>query len=90
MLPMSPIAGIAMAPINHQTVDVMRTELCKFMILTKSAEVIPLTMQAPKRQYLDFHADVMPSVRSMGRFGNAFGIVKQQHRHSYFCSILAR
>ncbi|KAA1118825.1 Coronin-7 [Puccinia graminis f. sp. tritici] len=65
MLPMSPIAGIAMAPINHQTVDVMRTELCKFMILTKSAEVIPLTIQAPKRQYLDFHADVMPSVRSM-------------------------
>ncbi|POW18792.1 hypothetical protein PSHT_05410 [Puccinia striiformis] len=65
MLPVAPIAGIAMAPINHQTVDVMKTELCKFMVLTKNAEVIPLTMQAPKRQYLDFHADVMPSVRSM-------------------------
>ncbi|PLW16623.1 hypothetical protein PCANC_10400 [Puccinia coronata f. sp. avenae] len=65
MLPISPIAGIAMAPINHQTVDVMKTELCKLMILTKSAEVVPLTIQAPKRQYLDFHADVMPSVRSM-------------------------
>ncbi|POW08779.1 hypothetical protein PSTT_07264, partial [Puccinia striiformis] len=65
MLPVAPIAGIAMAPINHQTVDVMKTELCKFMVLTKNAEVIPLTMQAPKRQYLDFHADVMPPVRSM-------------------------
>ncbi|KAI9628610.1 hypothetical protein KEM48_011566 [Puccinia striiformis f. sp. tritici PST-130] len=47
------------------TVDVMKTELCKFMVLTKNAEVIPLTMQAPKRQYLYFHADVMPPVRSM-------------------------
>ncbi|KNZ64066.1 hypothetical protein VP01_1070g3 [Puccinia sorghi] len=65
MLPINPIAGIAMAPINSRTVDVMKTELCKFMILTKSAEVIPLTMQAPKRQYVDFHADVMPPVRSM-------------------------
>ncbi|OAV92610.1 hypothetical protein PTTG_04159 [Puccinia triticina 1-1 BBBD Race 1] len=66
MLPISPVAGVAMAPINHRTVDVMKAELCKLMILTKNAEVVPLTMQAPKRQYLDFHADVMPSVRSMG------------------------
>ncbi|KAH9471617.1 hypothetical protein Pst134EA_005506 [Puccinia striiformis f. sp. tritici] len=65
MLPVAPVAGIAMALINHQTVDVMKTELCKFMVLTKNAEVIPLTMQAPKRQYLYFHADVMPPVRSM-------------------------
>lgn len=65
MLPIPPLAGIAMAPINHQTVDVMRTELCKFVILTKNSQVIPLVIQAPKRQYLDFHADVMPPIRSM-------------------------
>lgn len=62
-----PIAGIAMAPINERTVNVMQTELCRFLILGKNCEVMPVVMQAPKRQYLDFHRDVMPPVRSMSK-----------------------
>ncbi|EGG00921.1 uncharacterized protein MELLADRAFT_92887 [Melampsora larici-populina 98AG31] len=60
-----PIAGIAMAPINPSTVDVMKAEICKLVILSKNQQVLPVIIQAPKRQYLDFHLDVMPPVRSM-------------------------
>ncbi|KAH9815446.1 hypothetical protein DFH28DRAFT_892988 [Melampsora americana] len=60
-----PIAGIAMAPINPSTVDVMQAEICKLVILSKNQQVLPVVIQAPKRQYLDFHQDVMPPVRSM-------------------------
>ncbi|KAG0148139.1 hypothetical protein CROQUDRAFT_60970 [Cronartium quercuum f. sp. fusiforme G11] len=59
------IVGLTMAPINNSTVNVMQAELCKLLILSRNNEVLPVVIQAPKRQYLDFHPDVMPSVRSM-------------------------
>lgn len=57
-----PIAGAAMLPLGPQSVDVMKAELCKFVVLGKGGEVVPVVVQAPKRSYIDFHHDVMPDV----------------------------
>lgn len=62
-LPVS-VAGAAISPINHGSVNVMKAELSRFAVLGKGGEVIEVVMQAPKRSYLDFHGDVMPDVKT--------------------------
>ncbi|KAH8917736.1 DUF1900-domain-containing protein [Atractiella rhizophila] len=57
------INGIAFAPRNKRTIDVMKAEINRLLLSTADA-VIPVTMQVPKRQYIDFHFDIFPDIKA--------------------------
>ncbi|KAF9115872.1 Coronin-7 [Mortierella sp. AM989] len=57
----SPVAGAALVP--KQILNVMQTEIVR--ILAVSANTIwPLSVNVPRRSYLDFHADLYPETKS--------------------------
>ena len=51
--------GAALLPATASTLDIMRAEIGKLVILT-SDSVVPVTLQIPRRSYLDFHSDLYP------------------------------
>ena len=54
--------GAAILPSTSTTLDVMQAEVAKLVILGQDA-VIPVTIQVPRRNYLDFHAELYPPHR---------------------------
>jgi coronin-7 len=43
----------------------MKAEINRVLVLTNDA-VIPIPIQVPRRQYIDFHADLFPPVAARG------------------------
>ncbi|GAA5960040.1 hypothetical protein JCM3765_006144 [Sporobolomyces pararoseus] len=59
----SQIAGAALVP-PHQ-LDLMKAEINRLVVLTQDA-VVPVPINVPRRQYIDFHSDLYPEVSSRG------------------------
>ncbi|KAK4705031.1 coronin-7, partial [Phenoliferia sp. Uapishka_3] len=55
------IAGVALAP--SSTLNLMKAEINRLIVLTTDA-VVPIPIEVPRRQYVDFHQDLFPPVRS--------------------------
>lgn len=56
-----PIAttGACLLPSTSSTLDVMKGQITRLALLSNDG-MIPVTMQVPRRTYLDFHADLYP------------------------------
>lgn len=59
------IASFALAP--PSVLNLMKAEVNRVMVLTSEA-VVPLPIEVPRRQYIDFHADLFPPVPMRGAF----------------------
>lgn len=57
------IASFALAP--PSVLNLMKAEINRGLVLTNEA-VIPLPIEVPRRQYIDFHADLFPPVPLRG------------------------
>ncbi|KAL8287521.1 hypothetical protein RQP46_003379 [Phenoliferia psychrophenolica] len=55
------IAGVALAP--PSTLNLMKAEINRLVVLTTDA-VVPIPIEVPRRQYVDFHQDLFPPVRA--------------------------
>ncbi|GAA5911257.1 uncharacterized protein JCM6883_001960 [Sporobolomyces salmoneus] len=53
------IAGAALVP--PQNLDLMKAEINRLVVLTQDA-VVPVPVNVPRRQYIDFHSDLYPEV----------------------------
>ncbi|GAA5985798.1 hypothetical protein JCM5350_005287 [Sporobolomyces pararoseus] len=60
----SQIAGAALLP-PHQ-LDLMKAEINRLVVLTQDA-VVPVPINVPRRQYIDFHADLYPEVSNRSK-----------------------
>jgi coronin-7 len=60
----SQIAGAALLP-PHQ-MDLMKAEINRLVVLTNDA-VVPVPINVPRRQYIDFHSDLYPVVSNRGK-----------------------
>lgn len=53
-------SGATLAP--HATLDVMKAEIDRVLLLNSNDDaIVPVNFNVPRRQYLDFHADIFPS-----------------------------
>ena len=59
----SQIAGAALVPPSQ--LDLMKAEINRLVVLTNDA-VVPVPINVPRRQYIDFHADLYPEVPVRG------------------------
>lgn len=48
------------------SLDVMHTEVARVLAVVDNA-VMPVSFQVPRKQYLDFHADLFPNTRGTGK-----------------------
>ncbi|KAK4048001.1 hypothetical protein OIV83_005035 [Microbotryomycetes sp. JL201] len=55
------IASVALAP--PSTLSLMKAEINRLLILSSEA-VVPVPVEVPRRQYVDFHVDLYPTTRS--------------------------
>ncbi|KAM0787874.1 hypothetical protein ACM66B_003925 [Microbotryomycetes sp. NB124-2] len=55
------IASMALAP--PSTLNLMKAEINRLVVLSSDA-VVPVPIEVPRRQYIDFHADLYPTSRS--------------------------
>lgn len=53
------IASLALAPPSQ--LDLMKAEINRVLVLTSDA-VVPVPINVPRRQYIDFHSDLFPAV----------------------------
>lgn len=60
----SQIAGAALLP-PHQ-MDLMKAEINRLVVLANDA-VVPVPINVPRRQYIDFHSDLYPEVSNRGK-----------------------
>ena len=60
--------GAALAP--PSILNLMKAEINRVIILSKDDMVVPVAMEIPRRQYIDFHAELYPSVADIGAFSN--------------------
>ncbi|GAA6062505.1 hypothetical protein JCM10212_006354 [Sporobolomyces blumeae] len=54
------VAGAALVPPHH--LDLMTAEINRLVVVTNDQSVVPVSVQVPRRQYVDFHADLYPEV----------------------------
>lgn len=57
------IASLALAPPSN--LNLMKAEINRVMLLTTDA-VVPVPIEVPRRQYIDFHSDLFPPVPARG------------------------
>ncbi|GAA5943332.1 uncharacterized protein JCM15063_000767 [Sporobolomyces koalae] len=57
----SQISGAALVP--PQQLDLMKAEINRLVVLSKDS-VIPVNVNVPRRQYIDFHQDLFPETSS--------------------------
>lgn len=60
----SQIAGAALVP--PQKLDLMKAEINRLVVLTQDA-VVPVPINVPRRQYIDFHSDLYPEISTRGK-----------------------
>lgn len=60
----SQIAGAALVP--PQKLDLMKAEINRLIVLTQDA-VVPVPINVPRRQYIDFHSDLYPEISTRGK-----------------------
>lgn len=48
----------------------MKAEINRLVVLTQDA-VVPVPVNVPRRQYIDFHSDLYPEVSTRGESSNA-------------------
>jgi coronin-7 len=58
--------GAALAP--PSILNLMKAEINRVIILSKDDIVVPVAMEIPRRQYIDFHAELYPPVADIGAF----------------------
>lgn len=58
----APIAGFALAP--PSVLNLMKAEINRVVVLGSGDAVIPIPIEVPRRQYIDFHADLFPPVQT--------------------------
>ncbi|KAM0750734.1 DUF1900-domain-containing protein [Meredithblackwellia eburnea MCA 4105] len=56
----APLSSLTLSPVPQ--LQLMKGEINKLFVVTQDA-VVPISVQVPRRQYIDFHQDLYPDVR---------------------------
>ena len=61
-----PVTVASMALVPEAQLDIMKAEINRVVVLTADA-VVPVPIEVPRRQYIDFHQDLYPAYAARGR-----------------------
>lgn len=72
----SSLASAALCP--PTVLDLMHAEINRLVVLSADS-VIPIPIEVPRRQYLDFHSDLFPPLRARSELALPSSLLRKQH-----------